>query len=87
MSEQVTTRFVTFAHPFQLRNMSIPHAAGTYELRVEKIPIDVSWEAYRTNYTLLLRSQGSTSAWELGADELEELLSVDRAHGINTGHS
>lgn len=80
-------RWVTLHHPFQLTGMSGPHKPGTFELRAEKVPLDVSWEAYRTEYTLLLTSGGETSAWRVTAAELEAVLTKDEAHAANSGHS
>lgn len=87
MSGISTSQWVTLRHPFQLNGMFRPHKPGTFELRVEKVPLDVSWEAYRTEYTLLLTSGGETSAWSVTAAELEAVLAKDEAHAVNSGHS
>ena len=86
MSEISTSRWVTLRHPFRLSGMSGQHKPGTFELRVEKVPLDVSWEAYRTEYTLVLTSGGETSAWSVTTAELEALLAKDEAHALNSGH-
>lgn len=83
----VRNRWVTFAHPFRLQGMRAPHQAGTFELRVERPPLDVSWEAYRKTFTLLLISNGEVRAWQLTAAELDEAIAADRAHGVHSGLS
>ena len=87
MNENSTSQWVTLLHPFQLTGMSGLHKPGTFELRTEKVPLDVSWPAYRTEYTLLLTSGGETSAWSVTAVELEAVLAKDEAHAANSGHS
>ena len=86
MSGFSTSQWVTLHHPFQLSGMSGLHKPGTFELRVEKIPLDVSWEAYRTEYTLLLTCAGETSAWRVTAAELEAVLAKDGAHASDSDH-
>lgn len=87
MSQISTSQWVTLHHPFQLTGMSGLHKPGTFELRVEKVALDVSWEAYRTEYTLLLTSGGETSAWRVTAAELEALIAKDEAHAADSGHT
>lgn len=86
MSELSTSQWVTLHHPFQLDGMSGLHRPGTFELRVEKVSLDVSWEAYRTEYTLLLTSAGETSAWRVTAAALEALIAKDEAHASDSDH-
>lgn len=81
------SRTVSFNHPFKLPGMSDPFRAGTYEVLIERIPLDVSWDAFRTSMTLLLKDGQGLSAWPVTTDELEAALSSDRAHDTKDGFS
>lgn len=81
-----TTR-VTFSHPFRVGQMEADQEPGTFDLLVEKIPLDVSWQAYRLSCTLMISKSGATSAWAVSVSELDAALAKDKAHDINTGHS
>lgn len=81
------SKTVSFRHPFKLPGMTKPFRAGTYEVLTEKIPIDVSWEAFRTVQTLMLDDAQGVSAWPVTSDELEAALSEDKDHDRKDGLS
>ena len=87
MSTEVVTRRITFRHRFVLADMPKFHEPGTFDLVVEQIPLDVSWEAYRTSCRLMLVDGGTTSAVSVTMAELEAALLADSEHDINTGFS
>ena len=78
---------VTFNHAFKLNEMTESFPPGTYEILTEKVPLDVSWEAYRTSMTILLRDGGVVSALPVTTDELSEALSRDTAYDRKDGFS
>jgi hypothetical protein len=87
MSAKVTTRPVTFKHRFALGNMPEAHAPGTFDLVMEQIPLDVSWEAYRTSCQLMLVDGGTISAIAVTMAEVEAALLADSHHEVNSGFS
>lgn len=87
MIAKVTTRPVTFRHRFVLANMPEAHAPGTFDLVMEQIPLDVSWEAYRTSCQLMLVDGGTTSAISVTMAEVEAALRADSQHDVNSGLS
>lgn len=78
---------VTFYHPFKLNGMTEAFPAGTYELMIDRIALDVSWGAFRTSATILLKRGAVVSAWPVTRDDLDAALSRDRAHDLNDGLS
>lgn len=78
---------ITFNHPFRLGEMTSSHEPGTFDLVVERFPLDVSWEAHRLSYTLMLISGGTVSAWPVTAAELDAALKADKDHDVQTGYS
>jgi hypothetical protein len=87
MNSRQTSRHITFRHPFMLAGMSEPHAAGTFELLIEEVPLDVSWEAHRLSCRLMLVDGASTSAFPVTLAELEAALLADAQHDQTTGFS
>jgi len=87
MTADVITRRITFRHSFALASMLEPHAAGSFDLVVEQIPLDVSWEAYRTSCRLMLVDGGTTSAVAVTIAEIEAALLADNQQGASTGFS
>ena len=85
MTTRTTTRRVTFVHAFALSGMS--HAPGTFDLVVEEIPLDVTWEAYRTSCRLMLVDGGTTSALLVTMADVETALLADRQLSARTGLS
>lgn len=76
-----TVKSVTFDHPFRIPGMDRDHPAGTFELRISREPLDVSWEAYHETVTLMLASGGLVEAWNVNAAELEAALARDASAG------
>ncbi|MBD8066249.1 hypothetical protein IC608_12290 [Devosia sp. PTR5] len=87
MTTKTTTRRITFRHRFALANMSETHAPGTFDLVIEKIPLDVSWEAHRTSCQLMLIDGGTTSAIAVTMTDVEAALLADSQHDVSTGFS
>lgn len=87
MTENVTTRRVTFKHRFALTNMPQHHAPGTFDLVIERVPLDVSWEAYRTSCHLMLVDGATTSSIPVTISEVEAALAADDQHDARTGFS
>jgi len=82
ISGTTSQRRVTFARPFILPGMDMPHGPGTFELRETREPLDVMHEAYRITRTILLVDGGKTEALEVTADALEFALALDAASMI-----
>ena len=76
-----TVKSVTFDHPFRIPGMDRDHPPGTFELRISREPLDVSWEAYHETMTLMLASGGLVEAWNVNAAELEAALAKDASAG------
>ena len=87
MSAAPEVRRVHFRHPFQLPGMSDPHPAGSFDVIIETIPLDVSWDAHRVSATLMLTRGGTTSAQPVRLQDIEAELSADQADDVKTGHS
>lgn len=83
----VSTRRITFRHRFALANMAETHAPGTFDLVIEHIPLDVSWEAHRMSCQLMLVDGGTISAVSVTMAEIEAALLADNEHDIDTGFS
>jgi hypothetical protein len=69
---------VTFSHSFLLPGMDRPQQAGTYQMQVEEVPLDLSFEAYQVRMTLFLTSPGSMSALHVTHADLELALAADQ---------
>lgn len=76
-----TVRLVTFHHPFRVPGMDNDHPSGTFELRVSREPLDVSWEAYHETMTLMLTSGGLVEAIKVNTSDLEAALTKDASAG------
>ena len=87
MSVGTITRSITFNHPFRLPGMQENHQAGTFDLVIEEIALDVSWEAYRRSCVLMLIDGGTTSAQPVFLADVEGALRADRQHDVRTGYS
>ena len=79
-----TTRLLSFRHPFQLPGMPEPHAAGSFELLIEEIPLDVSWEAHRVSCRLIVVDGATTSAFPVSIADVEAALAADRQRDYKT---
>lgn len=87
MTIKSTTRRVTFRHRFALSNMPEAHAPGSFDLVIEQIPLDVSWEAHRTSCQLMLVDGGTISAVAVTMAEVEAALLADNQQDASTGFS
>lgn len=68
---------VTFIHPFTLPGLERIHAPGTFEVRVRREALDVSWSAYLVTKTIMLTEHGMLEALEVKADDLQAALAQD----------
>ena len=88
MSSRTTHTTVTFVHPFSLKGLDGPQAAGTYVVRTDEELVEgVSFPAYRRVATAILiptRSGGRGSLQVIGTDpdELGAAAAADRARGV-----
>jgi hypothetical protein len=87
MTGNITTRSVTFKHRFALANMPEAHAPGTFDLLIEQIPLDVSWDAHRTSCHLMLIDGAMTRSIAVTMAEVEAALLADTQHDAKTGFS
>jgi hypothetical protein len=69
---------VSFTHPFRLPGSDEQHAAGSYEVREDREPLDVSWPAYRVSMTMMISNGATTEAWPISGADLERLLAQDQ---------
>lgn len=70
-------QFVTFRSPFLLPGLTETHPAGTFEVRVRKESLDVSWSAFRLIKTIMLTGHGVIAALEVKEDDLAAALNHD----------
>lgn len=77
-SDTATTEWVTFRHPFALPGLEQPHNPGTFEVRVRRELLDVSWTAHLLTRTIILPNTGGVEAPEVRADDLEGALRLDQ---------
>lgn len=78
MSETTTTQ-VVFAHPFSLPGMDGPHPPGTFDLLVEREPLDLPFPAFRLSVTIMLSAGTAIEAWAVARADLDAALAADRA--------
>ncbi len=69
--------FVRFHSAFLLPGLTETHPAGTFEVRVRKEPLDVSWGAFRLIKTIMLTGHGVIEALEVKEDDLATALNHD----------
>ena len=69
-SDQQVIEKVTFRHPFTLPGLDAPHRPGTFDLVIEREPLDVSFAAHRLRLTLLLTNGSTTEALVIARDDL-----------------
>jgi hypothetical protein len=74
---EVMVEWVTFRHPFTLPGLGGPHRPGTFEVRVRRERLDVSWAAFVLTRTILLPEGGSIEALEVRTEDLETALKMD----------
>jgi hypothetical protein len=70
--------WVTFRHPFTLPGLGAPHRPGTFEVRVRRERLDVSWAAYLLTRTIMLADGGSIEALEVRTEDLKAALESDQ---------
>lgn len=78
MSSDATTEWVTFHHPFVLPGLERPRDPGTFEVRIRRELLDVSWTAHLLTRTIMLPNRGGVEALEVRADDLAEALRLDQ---------
>ena len=77
VAPDVEIEWVTFRHPFTLPGLGGPHRPGTFEVRVRRERLDVSWAAYLLTRTILLADGGTIEALEIRAEDLAAALEMD----------
>ncbi|WP_127753261.1 hypothetical protein [Devosia sp. 1566] len=78
MSDQTTSRTITFRFPFTLPGMTEPHAPGTFEVITDEEQLDVMWDARRSSTRVMLVYPGRIEAFPVRASDLEEAIALDR---------
>jgi len=81
LSTDRAQQWVTFAFPFVLPGLDQSHSPGTFEIRIRKEPLDVSWAAFLETCTILLTGSGTVEALDVKAEDLEHALRLDQAAG------
>lgn len=76
-SSDEALEFVTFRSPFLLPGLTETYPAGTFEVRVRKEPLDVSWSAFRLVKTIMLTGHGAIEALEVKEDDLAAAMRRD----------
>ena len=79
MTPEHTIEWVTFRHPFILPGLDRPHDPGTFEVRVRRELLDVSWTAYLLTRTIMLTDWGAVEALDVRTEDLTEALRLDQA--------
>ena len=71
---------VTFLSPFTLPGLDRDYPAGSYVVRIDEEPVDVSFSASRRVATTIMLSSGAmTQAWPITPTELDAALAKDAA--------
>lgn len=70
---------VTFRHAFMLPGFDRPHPPGSFDVRIDREALDVSWPAYRLALTILLIDGAQLQAVEVKREDLDEALERDIA--------
>jgi hypothetical protein len=70
---------VCFTHPFRLPGSNQLQPAGTYEVKEDREPIDVSWPAFRVSLTIVIPHGPTSEAWPISRAELDRLQAEDGA--------
>lgn len=73
-----TSSHVVFTRPFILPGMDVLHAPGTFDVVVEREPLDVPFPAFRLTTTILLSAGGTVEAWTVLQADLDAALAADR---------
>ena len=77
-SDTAIIEWVNFRHPFVLPGLGQPHDPGTFEVRVRRELLDVSWTAHLLTRTIMLPNRGGVEGLEVRADDLAEALRLDQ---------
>ena len=89
MTERTTDNFVTFRHPFTLRDIAGPQPSGTYQVETVELAIDgLSFVAFRrVSTTITLPAVGSSPLHrefvEIDPADLATALQRDASSGSN----
>ena len=79
---------VTFLSPFTLPGLDRNYPAGSYVVRIDEDPVDVSFAATRRVATSIMLSSGAmTQAWPVTPMELDAALARDAAFHEQGHHS
>lgn len=74
-----TIERVTLRHPFTLPGFEREHQPGTFDVRTDREPLDVSWDAYRLTTAILLVNGPELRAVAVRREDLDAALRRDRA--------
>lgn len=77
-SRESTLERVTFLHAFKLPEFDRAHRPGTFDVRTDWEPLDLSWDAYRLTTTLLLVDGPELRAVVVKREDLDDALRRDR---------
>jgi hypothetical protein len=78
MMPDTAIEWVSFQHPFTLPGLERPHPPGTFEVRVRRELLDVSWTAYLLTRTIMLTDRGMIEALEVRTEDLAAALLMDK---------
>jgi hypothetical protein len=85
MTTRITTRVVTFAHPFKLAELDDAHPAGSYSVETEEELLqDVSFPAYRRTRVTMQRVEaertfGLLQIETIDPEQLDRALFIDKS--------
>ncbi|RYE08089.1 MAG: hypothetical protein EOP22_14895 [Hyphomicrobiales bacterium] len=74
-----TIERITFQHAFTLPGFDRAHRPGTFDVRTDREPLDLSWDAYRLTTTILLVDGPELRAVTVRREDLDEALRRDEA--------
>ena len=80
-----TSSNVVFTRPFSLPGMDALHAPGTFDVVVEREPLDVPWPAFRLTTTIMLSAGNAIEAWTVLQADLDAALLADRVPRMEQG--
>ncbi len=80
-----TSSHVVFTRPFSLPGMDGVHAPGTFDVVVEREPLDVPWPAFRLTTRIMLSAGTAIEAWTVSQADLDAALLADRAPRLEQG--
>jgi hypothetical protein len=74
----VTSTPVVFTRPFILPGMDRLHSPGTFDVVVEREPLDVPFPAFRLTTRIMLSAGNAIEAWPVLQADLDAALAADR---------